>query len=78
MSLSAGERQSLGAIENGLAEAYPSLAEKLTTFTRLAADQDMPGHERVSPRPPHVMTPSTVGTGRITRPGGCCYGLPRP
>ena len=57
MSLSADERRALDTIQNGLAESYPSLAEKLTTFARLAADEGMPGHEKVSPCEPQVMTP---------------------
>ena len=57
MSLSAGERQALHTIESDLAESYPSLAAKLTTFSRVAADEAMPGHEEVKAREPHLMTP---------------------
>jgi hypothetical protein len=57
MSLSVGERQALHTIESALAKSYPGLAAKLTTFTRLAVDEAMPGHENVSARQPHVMTP---------------------
>jgi hypothetical protein len=54
MSLSAGEQQALGAIEDALTESCPGLAAMLTTFTRLAADTGMPGHEKVGPCEPQV------------------------
>lgn len=55
MSLSAPERQALDAIEGGLAESSPSLAAMLTTFSRLAADEEMPPREQVGVRAPSVL-----------------------
>lgn len=54
MSLSAAERRALDAIEDGLAESCPSLAAMLATFSRLAANEEMPLRERVSLREPSV------------------------
>jgi hypothetical protein len=42
MSLSAWELQALDSIKDGLAGSDPELATLLTTFTRLAADEEMP------------------------------------
>ena len=42
MSLSTWERQALDSIKDGLAGSDPELATLLTTFTRLAADEEMP------------------------------------
>jgi hypothetical protein len=70
MSLSADERQALHTIEDGLAGCYPGLAEKLSAFTRLAADDEMPGHETVSPPEPHVMTAQRRGYRRHDQPEG--------
>jgi len=47
MSLSANERQALDAIADGLVASAPRLAALLTTFTRQAADAEMPRHEKV-------------------------------
>lgn len=53
--LSVPELQALDAIEDGLAAAYPDLAEKLTAFSRMTAHEAMPSRERVSPSEPPVL-----------------------
>ncbi len=47
MSLSAWEQHSLDSIENGLTRSDPALVALLTTFSRLASDQEMPVSERI-------------------------------
>jgi hypothetical protein len=46
MSLSAWEQQALESIKNGLAGSDPELATLLSTFNRLASDEEMPDRER--------------------------------
>ena len=49
------EHQALDSIQSALGHADPKLASLLATFTRLAASEEMPAHEKVrSPmgRPP--------------------------
>jgi hypothetical protein len=46
MSLSAWEQQALESIKNGLAESDPELAALLSTFSRLASDEEMPHREK--------------------------------
>ena len=53
MSLSAWEQHTLDSIKDGLAGSDPGLAALLTTFTRLASDEEMPVQEEIpagSPR----------------------------
>jgi len=47
MSLSAWEQQTLDSIKDGLAGSDPQLAALLTTFTRLASDEEMPVQEEI-------------------------------
>ena len=47
MSMSAWEQQALDSIKDGLASSDPTLAARLTMFTRLAADEEMPAREKV-------------------------------
>jgi hypothetical protein len=47
MGLSSRDRQELDCIEERLANSDPELASKLTTFSRLAAGEDMPERERI-------------------------------
>jgi hypothetical protein len=49
MSLSAWEQQALDSIKDGLTGSDPQLAVLLTTFTRLAADEEMPIREEILP-----------------------------
>lgn len=58
MSLSAHDRQALGSIEDELTESDPNLAAMLTTFTRLAGDEEMPPRETVRQREPPAPGPS--------------------
>ena len=46
MSVNEPERQALGCIEDGLAGSDPRLAAMLNIFSRLAAGEQMPVHER--------------------------------
>ena len=41
------ERQALDSIQSALGHTDPKLASLLATFTRLAASEEMPAHERV-------------------------------
>jgi hypothetical protein len=50
MSLSAWELQVLDSIKDGLAGSDPELATLLTTFTRLAADEEMPARTTLRAR----------------------------
>jgi hypothetical protein len=47
MSLNPWERQSLESIQETLARTDPSLERLLVTFTRIASDERMPGHEDI-------------------------------
>jgi Protein of unknown function (DUF3040) len=47
MSLSAREQQALDSIEDGLAGSDPQLTAWLSTFTRLASDEEMPDREKI-------------------------------
>jgi hypothetical protein len=50
MSLSTWELQALDSIQDGLAGSDPDLATLLTTFTRLAADEEMPARATLQAR----------------------------
>ena len=47
MSLSAREQQALDSIKDGLAGSDPTLVARLTIFTRLASDEEMPTREKI-------------------------------
>ena len=47
MSLSAREQQALDSIKDGLAGSDPTLVARLTIFTRLASDEEMPAREKI-------------------------------
>jgi Protein of unknown function (DUF3040) len=49
MSLLLRERRLLRAIEAGICCSDPDLASWMAFFSRLTADEDMPGHERGTP-----------------------------
>ena len=49
MSLSAWEQQALDSIKDGLAGSDPTLVARLTIFTRLASDEEMPTRRRSRP-----------------------------
>jgi hypothetical protein len=56
MSPAGWEHQALDSIQRTLGHSDPKLASLLATFTRLAASEEMPAHEKVrSPlsHPPH-------------------------
>ena len=46
MSLSRRERTALRGIATGICSSDPGLASMMACFSRVAADEDMPGHER--------------------------------
>jgi hypothetical protein len=46
MSLPVREARALRGIEAGICSSDPGLASWMTFFSRLTADEDMPGHER--------------------------------
>jgi hypothetical protein len=46
MSISERERHALDSIANGLARSAPELASKLSLFSRLTADEEMPVREQ--------------------------------
>jgi len=50
MSLNQPQRQALGSIGDGLAGSDPRLASMLNIFSRLAADEEMPGREKIRVR----------------------------
>ncbi len=45
--MSAWERQALDSIKDGLASSDPTLAGRLTIFTRLASGEEMPAREKI-------------------------------
>jgi hypothetical protein len=61
VSLSAHDRRELGAIEQELAASDPQLAAMLSTFSRLAADEAMPGRERIPAGEPPTATQAAFG-----------------
>jgi hypothetical protein len=61
MSLSTQEQRALQSIDEDLSGSAPKLVSLLATFTRLARDEEMPGHERIGtsgqPRGPRSPRP---------------------
>lgn len=78
MSLSAHDRQELGAIEEELAASDPQLAEMLSIFSRLADGEEMPGSERVGAvqQPAAIQAAFGLVPGRPGTPRG--RGAPPP
>lgn len=62
MSLNAHDRHALDLIEEGLADSDPRFAAKLSAFSRLTDDGEMPARER-------------IGAGRLHSPGLAVRGL---
>jgi hypothetical protein len=74
VSLSAHDRRELGAIEQELAASDPQLVAMLSTFSRLTADEAMPGRERIPAGEPPTVTQAAFGLfphrpGRRVPPG---------
>lgn len=71
MSLSAHDRQELGAIENEFIASEPRLVAMLSTFSRLAAGEAMPGRERIEAGRPPTVVRAAFGLfpRRAARPG---------
>ena len=68
MSLSAWEQQALDSIKEGLVGSDPMLVERLTIFTRLASDEEMPTREKIqagSRRPVRRSRPEPPPTRRV-------------
>ena len=51
MSLSSWEQDALDAIKDRLAGSDPTLVARLTIFTRLASDEEMPAREKIQAGP---------------------------
>jgi hypothetical protein len=68
VSMSAHDRNELGAIEEELAASEPKLAAMLSTFSRLAAGEAMPGRERIEAGQPPTVIQSAFGLAP-RRPG---------
>jgi len=66
--MSADDRHELGAIEEELAASAPKLAAMLTTFSRLAAGEAMPGREQIQAGQQLTVTQAAFGLGP-GRPG---------
>ena len=88
MSLSAWEQHALDSIKNGLASSDPQLVALLTTFTRMASDEEMPvsetiraGSRRAIRYPRRKGRHPRRDTGRPGMPAGCtsawAWGEPR-
>jgi hypothetical protein len=77
MSLSTWEQQALDSIKDGLAGSDPELTALLTTFTLLAADEEMPAGSRCGPghdEPSRARARSGAGPARRT--SACACGTP--
>jgi hypothetical protein len=68
LSLNAHDRQALARIEEALAGADPQLAAKLSSFSRLVDDGEMPERERIRQARRSVMSPADGGR-RLRQPG---------
>jgi hypothetical protein len=62
MGLTSGERHTLGRIADRMGRSDPRLAARLAIFARLAASEQMPGHERLA-RPRHPARPWLAPAG---------------
>jgi hypothetical protein len=78
MSLSAWEQQSLDSIKDGLAGSDPQLAALLTTFTRLASDEEMPVREEIPPGSARTTQRSLRRPRNRHRAGGYPHSRPMP
>ncbi len=68
MSLSVWEQQALDSIKEGLTGSDPMLVGRLTIFTRLASDEEMPTREKIqagSRRPVRQSRPGPPPTRRV-------------
>ena len=77
MSLSTWEQQALDSIKDGLAGSDPELTALLTTFTQLAAGEEMP--PRVTLRTGHggpSRARAVGGAGPAGRTSACACGTP--
>ena len=73
MSLSTWERQALDSIKDGLAGSDPELATLLTTFTRLAADEEMPKRATLQARSRRAIQRSRRSGRRRAAQAGQAY-----
>ncbi len=73
MSLSTWELQALDSIKDGLAGSDPDLATLLTTFTRLAADEEMPARARLQARSRRAIQRSRRSGHRGAEQAGRAY-----
>ena len=64
MSLSTWEQQALDSIKDGLAGSDPELAALLTTFSQLAADEEMPARVTLRARSRRAVQRSRQRRGR--------------
>jgi hypothetical protein len=73
MSLSTWELQALDSIKDGLAGSDPDLATLLTTFTRLAADEEMPARATLQARSRRAIQRSRRSGRRGAEQAGQAY-----
>ena len=68
MSLSPWGQHALDSIKDRLASSDPTLVARLTIFTRLASDEEMPAREKIQPaRYIPAGDPSACGCSRQCR-----------
>jgi hypothetical protein len=67
MSLSTWEQQALDSIKDGLAGSDPELTALLTTFSQLAAGEEMPARVTLRARSRRAVQSSRQKRGRTSR-----------
>jgi hypothetical protein len=75
MSLSTWEQQALESIEDGLAGSDPELVALLTTFSQLAADEEMPARVTLRARSRRAVQSSRQRRGRTYQRVALRYAL---
>src|ERR1700760_302715 len=75
MSLSTWEQQALDSIKHGLAGSDPELAALLTTFSQLAADEEMPARVTLRARSRRAVQSSRQRGGRTYQRVALRYAL---
>ncbi len=75
MSMSAWEQQALDSIKDGLASSDPTLAARMTMFTRLASGEEMPAREKIQVGSRRAILRSHAGSRRVDQRLGLQGGM---
>jgi len=75
MSMAAWEQQALDSIKDGLASSDPTLVARLTMFTRLASDEEMPARAKIQIGSRRAIARSRPGPRRVDQRLGLQGGM---